>query len=139
MRRVLLCMLEGVEGRFCCWRCRSDAVCATLLAGGAGGDAVCYYASGGAEGDALCATLLAGDVGSAGDAGGDAACDTLIAGGIGGAGRAGGDALYATLLAGGVGRPGGDALCATMLLEVPKAMRCVLLCSLEVFELLDVV
>src|SRR6266480_3997412 len=111
MRRVLLCMLEGVEGRFCCWRCRSDAVCATLLEGGAGGDAVCYYASGGAEGDALCATLLAGDVGSAGDAGGDALCATML--------LEVSKAMRCVLLC---------SLEVFEVLDVPEVMRCVLLC-----------
>ena len=75
MRCVLLCMLEVVEGVFC-----------SLEDVGGAGDA------GGAGRDALCVTLYAGGAGR------DALCVTLLAGG----GR--GDAPYATPYAGGVVR-----------------------------------
>ena len=60
---------------------------------------------------------VAGGVGSGGGAGDDALCANLYAG------RAGGDALYATLL-----------LELLKVLEVPEVMRCVLLCTLEAVE-----
>ena len=64
MRCVLLCMLEAGEGTFCLWRCWCYSVCWKLWRvrsgfGGVGG-------VGGVGGDTLCATLHAG--GTGGDA-----------------------------------------------------------------------
>ena len=76
-----------------------DALRATLLAGCAGGHALCTIPfAGSVEG-----------VGGAGRAGGDVLCATLLAGGAKGVGGGGGDALRNTLLAGGGGGIGGDA------------------------------
>ena len=104
MRRVLLYMLEAVDGELCLLETlevlevtevtEADALCAALYDGG----------------DALYATLYAGDVGGTGGDGGD-----------------GDDAPCAALYAGG---RGGRAL----LLEEPEVMLCMLLCTLEAVE-----
>src|SRR5436189_1029981 len=105
-----------------------------LFAGGVGGFA---------EGDALCATLYAGGCGGSalfaggvGGAGGDAPC-ALYAGGRGGCVLfARGDVLCAALHTGGRGCAlfAGGVLQVPHMLVVPKAMRCVLMCILDVVE-----
>ena len=76
-------------------------------------------------------SLLAGGVGRAGRAGGDALCAHCSLEMFGGARGAGDDALCAALLAGGAGRAGDDAFFGWLeMLDVPEAIRCVLLCNM---------
>ena len=75
----------------------------------------------------MCSTYAGGCGGLALFAGGDALCAALYTGGVGGAGGTGDDSLCALCMLETV--EGG--LC---LLEVPEAMRCVLLCMLGAVE-----